>query len=172
MQSLSRRTSVALRGIRWGAFLFAGLAGGAELAAQIPGDELPGMGRARTEYLAATYTDVKELISEWQDLHRRGDAERLSRLFTEDGLYSPPGSWYVQGRDAVADTLASRLPRVRNYHTSLIDFTASGGLVYYLGRVSYRLEGQPPEDLAGTFVMVLYQQGRRWRVRSYVERAG
>ena len=142
----------------------------AAATAQIPGDELPGMSRVRNEYLAITYGDVKELLAAWQEHHRNGDADKLAGLFTEDGLYSPAEGWYVQGRSAVGDTLAARLPQVRGYHTSLLDFTASGSLVYYLGRVSYRIEGPSPEDVSGMFVMVLYQHGRHWRIRSYLER--
>ena len=54
--------------------------------------------------------------------------------------------WYVQGRGSVADTLATRVGRVKSYH-------ASAGA-----------------DVTGTFVMVLYLDGRRWKIRSYVER--
>ena len=76
----------------------------------------------------------------------------------------------MQGRGSVADTLATRVGRVKSYHASLLDFTASGGLAYYLGRMSYRLEGGAGADVTGTFVMVLYLDGRRWKIRSYVER--
>lgn len=140
--------------------------------AQIPGDELPVMGRIRNEYLATTYTDIKQVLADWTEHHRQSDFRRLVRQFTEDGLYSPVEGWYVQGRESLTDTLTTRLTHVRNYYTSLLDFTASGGLVYYMGRMSYRLEGPVPADVRGTFVMVLYQQGRNWRIRSYVERAG
>ena len=137
---------------------------------QIPGDELPVMSRARNEFLANTFGEVKQILADWQAFHSSGDAKRLTRLFTEDGLYSPVDGWYVQGRGSVADTLATRVGRVRSYHASLLDFTASGGLAYYLGRMSYRLEGGAGVDVTGTFVMVLYLDGRHWKIRSYVER--
>ena len=144
----------------------------APLRAQIPGDELQSQSRVRNEYLATTYGEVKQLLAEWQDHHHDGDAAKLAKLFAPDGLYSPIDGWYVQGRQAVADTLAMRLGRVRGYHASLIDFTASGGLAYYLGRMSYHLDRGTGVDVTGTFVMVLYLDGRHWRVRSYVERLG
>ncbi len=137
---------------------------------QIPGDELPVMSRSRNEFLANTYGEVKLILADWQAFHSNGDAKRLTRLFTEDGLYSPVDGWYVQGRTSVADTLTSRAGRVKSYHATLLDFTASGGLAYYLGRMSYRFEGGAGVDVSGTFVMVLYLDGRRWKIRSYVER--
>ena len=148
--------------------LLLALAGSA--LAQIPGDELPVMSRSRNEFLANTYAEVKQILADWQALQTKGDAKQVGRLFTEDGLYSPAAGWYVQGRAALADTLVARIGRVRNYHATLLDFTASGGLAYYLGRMSYRLEGGAGVDVAGTFVMVLYLDGRRWKIRSYVER--
>ena len=136
-------------------------------SSQIPGDELPVMSRSRNEFLATTYGEVKQILADWQTFHSKGDAKQLTRLFTGDGLYSPVDGWYVQGRAALADTMATR---VGGYHATLLDFTASGGLAYYLGRMRYRLEGGADVDVTGTFVMVLYLDGRRWKIRSYVER--
>ncbi|MFN0177762.1 MAG: YybH family protein [Gemmatimonadales bacterium] len=161
--------------LRWATagFGFAALLSGVRpVAAQIPGDELGSGSRARSEYLETTYGDVKLLLAEWQESIQKHDIKRMSRLFTTDGLFAPIEGYYVQGREAIADTLTGRSPRVRGYHASLIDFTASGGLAYYLGRVGYRLDDGKGSgrDVNGTFVMVLYQEGRRWRVRSYIER--
>lgn len=139
--------------------------------AQVPGDELPRAGRARTEFLAATLADVKLVMTEWLNNHRQADGAGLARMFTDDGLFSPAGGWSVQGRKTIADTLVARIAKVKSYHATLLDFTASGGLAYYLGRMSYHLEEGPGLDVRGTFVMVLYQEGRRWKVRSYVERS-
>ncbi len=154
---------------RRGAFVLAGLLLAGPLAAQIPGDELPSQSRVRGEYLSATYADIKQILAEWAEHHQTGDVKKLIRMFTDDGLYSPVDGWYAQGRQALTDTLTHRLGRVKNYHASLIDFTASGGLAYYLGRMRYRVEGAGA-DVSGTFVMVFYLSGRTCRFRSYVER--
>ena len=148
--------------------VLAGFAGQARC--QIPGDELPVMSRSRNEFLANTYADVKQILADWQTFLARGDAKQLGRLFTEDGLYSPVDGWYVQSRAALADTLLARAGRIKNYHVTLLDFTASGGLAYYLGRMRYRSDAGAGTDVTGTFVMVLYLDGRRWKIRSYVER--
>jgi ketosteroid isomerase-like protein len=142
------------------------------LAAQRPGDELPSSSRARQDYLRATYQEVKELLEDWHVLHRQRDGKSLSRLFTSDGLYSPVEGWVVQGTEEVRDSLDARLPRVTAYRATLLDYTAGGTLAYYMGRLTYRLgEGVAERDVSGTFVMVLYLDGHRWRIRSYVERA-
>ena len=91
-------------------------------------------------------------------------------MFTDDGLFSPTEGWYVQGRTALVDTMRLRIPRIQNYHATVIDFTASGGLAYYLGRMSYHRLGGAGADVSGTFIMVLFLDGRRWKIRSYVER--
>ena len=164
-----------LRATRRRAALAVGVAMGwvPAAAAQLPGDELPNASRARNEYLETTYGGVKQFLVEWQDGIRTADVKGMGKLFTVDGLYAPVEGYYVQGRAAIVDTLTTRLGRVRGYHASLIDFTASGGLAYYLGRMGYRLDdGQGGgRDVNGTFVMVLFQEGRRWRVRSYIERS-
>lgn len=139
--------------------------------AQIPGSELGDGSRARSEYLASTYSEVKLILDDWRDAFQKGDLKRLRQMFTDDGLYSPAEGWYVQGREPVIDSLTARAGRLKGYHSSLLDFTASGGLAYYLGRVSYLLDlPGASRQVNGTFVMVLYQGGRRWKVRSYIER--
>ena len=140
------------------------------LAAQMPGDELPQMSRARNEYLSSAYAGAKQVLADWQEQHRKNDAEKLARLFTDDGLFSPTEGWYVQGRTALVDTMRLRIPRIQNYHATVIDFTASGGLAYNLGRRSYHRLGGAEADVSGTYIMVLYLDGRRWKIRSYVER--
>jgi len=140
-------------------------------AAQIPGDELDNFSPARQEFLKVAFADVKKLVADLQEYHYAGDAKQMAKLFTEDGLFAPVEGWYVQGRGQIADTLAARLPRMRGVHLSLIDFTASGGLAYYLGRLSYQIT-QPAGaiDVVCTFVMVCYMDGRRWKIRSFIER--
>ncbi len=153
--------------------LLAVLLGTSSAAAQIPGDELPQISRVRDQYLQTTYGEVKEVLADWQKYQNENDVKRLRSMFTRDGFYSPVEGWFVQGRENVADTLTGRLPRVKGYHTSLLDFTASGSIAYYLGRLSYLLDNPgAARQVSGTFVMVLYQEGRTWRVRSYVERDG
>jgi ketosteroid isomerase-like protein len=149
------------------------LFGAVPVSAQIPGDELPSIQRARQEYLNLTYGEIRDRVTEWTELMRKADTRRLGRMFTEDGLYSPAEGWYVQGRDAVVDSLTTRLARTRGYHLTFLDFAASGNLAYYLGRLRYSLDhGETPREVEGTFVMLLYLEGRTWRVRSYVERTG
>lgn len=141
------------------------------LAAQIPGDELPSAARARREYLNLAYGEIRDRISEWSDLIRSADARRLGRMFTQDGWYSPIDGWYVQGREAITDSLTARIARTSGYHTSFLDFAVSGNLAYYLGRLRYTIGSAGVlREVRGTFVMVLYLEGRTWRLRSYLER--
>lgn len=142
-------------------------------AAQIPGDELPQISRVRNQFLQTTYNEVKERLADWEQFQHENDVDQLRSMFTRDGFYSPVEGWFVEGREALADTLAQRMPRVKGYHASVLDFTASGSLAYCSGRLSYLLdEPGAARQVSGMFVMVLYQEGRTWRVRSYVERDG
>jgi len=83
------------------AVAFIGVLAGARMlsaAAEIPGDELPTLSRARQEFLKVAFTDVKKLLADLQP----------------------------------------------------------SGVV----------------DVLGTFVVVCYLDGRRWKIRSFVERPG
>jgi uncharacterized protein (TIGR02246 family) len=139
--------------------------------AQRPGDELPGNERIRYQYLAETLGQVKDFLTEWREVQTKGDLKNALKLFTDDALFSPADGWYVRGRDEIADSLTARFPRLHGYYTTVIDFSASSSLAYCLGKVRYVLSGEPePRSVAATFSMVLYRDGRRWKIRSYLER--
>ncbi len=148
-------------------------AGFSGLTAQIPGDEMErGNRNFRNEYLSQTYQDLKPLFEDWRELHSKHDLKSLLKIITEDAVYSPVEGVILQHRSEIGDSLARRLPKVQGYWSSVIDFTASGGLAYFLGRFSYHLSEADGKgrDMTGTFTMVWFLDGRNWRVRSYVER--
>jgi ketosteroid isomerase-like protein len=145
----------------------------ARASAQRPGDELPGYDRARQEYLLMVLADVKTMLGKWRDENTTAGRDRreLPKLLTDDALFSPVEGWTVQGRDLVRDSLVSRFSRIKGYYLTLLDFTASGSLAFCMGRLAYQLdENSSSRPVAGTFTMVLWLDGHRWRVRSYLER--
>jgi ketosteroid isomerase-like protein len=145
----------------------------APAAAQRPGDELPGYDRSRQEYLLNVLGALKEVLEKWRQEHATPskDQKALPRMLTDDVFYSPVEGWTVQGRDLVRDSLVARIPRMKGYHTTMLDFTASGSLAYCLGRLTYQLDEQgTSRSVVGTFSMVLWLDGRNWRIRSYLER--
>ena len=139
-------------------------------AAQIPGDEMERGSRSfRASYLSATFEELKPVLNEWRDYH---DFKSLLKIMTEDATYYPVDGGLLLHKKEIEDSLALRLPRVQGYYSSVTDYSASGGLAYFLGRFSYRLTDAvgKSRELNGSFVMVLFLDGRNWRVRSYVER--
>jgi ketosteroid isomerase-like protein len=141
-------------------------------SAQKPGDELPTGERVRYQYLAETLGQVKEFLVEWRNAQAKRDVKSALKLFTDDALFSPVDGWYVRGGTELTDSLTARLPRQQGYYTTLIDFSASSALAYCLGKVRYVLSGEgEPRAVTATFTMVLFLDGRRWKIRSYLERS-
>ena len=69
------------------------------------------------------------------------------------------------------DSLAARLPRMTGYWLTPDDFDASSNLAFIQGTFGYDLKGSAATStVRGSFVMVLYDQGGRWMIRSYLER--
>jgi uncharacterized protein (TIGR02246 family) len=142
-------------------------------AAQFPGSHLDGVNRARLDFLASTLQSLTPTISQWKRTMSSDDAHAAADFFLDDGLYSPLDGTVSQGRSAIEEALVLALPRMGGFSTTMVDFSASGNMAYHFGRFSYAwtTKGGFIETQAGTYVMILYQAGREWKIRAYVERS-
>ena len=155
--------------------LLAALGTPAILAAQYPGAELiPPYEQVRAQYVALIYREVLPVITRWRESFDRADLKTLSAMLESDALFSPIEGWIARNRVEVTDSLRPRLSRIHGYIPRPYDFSASGNMAYVFGHLGYALTdaGGVHRDVRGTFTMILFQRGKTWRVRSYVEREG
>lgn len=140
--------------------------------AQIPGESAYGPKISmRQQYLAQTFEEVRGTLNEWQELIRKRDLNRLKKMVTDEVLFSQADGTTLKGKEAVGDSLALRLPRIGGYGLIPEDFDASGEVAYIMGSVRYDLQHPTrPTTVSGNFMMVLFQRGPNWRIRSYIER--
>lgn len=144
----------------------------APLAAQFPNSNLTGGNRARIDFLRNTLEDISPVVARWRAAMESDDPQSAAEFFLEDGLYSSLGGEVNQGRDAIAERFRKLLPRMSGFRTVMVDYTASGSMAYQFGRFSYAYTGSDgiARTEIGTFVIILYLNGRDWKIRSYVER--
>ena len=156
--------------VRWwlGAVLVAGAT--TPGAAQPQRFNIPTGAQVKAEYLREAGKGIKETTDRWKTAVAEEDVEALLKLFTSEGAhFSPPGGASYYGREAIRDGLNDRLGQVGAVALTRVDFSASGNLAYQFGRYFY---GPGPKGVPeqGTYVLILYQAGRNWQIRSYVER--
>jgi len=139
-------------------------------AAQPQRFNVPTGAQVKAEYLTEAGKGIKETTDRWKTAVAEEDVEALLKLFTPEGAhFSPAGGASYYGREAIRDGLTERLGQIGAVSLTRVDFSASGTLAYLFGRYFY---GPGPEGGAeqGTYVLILYQAGRNWQIRSYVER--
>lgn len=142
----------------------------APLAGQVHQSRAPTVAQVRAEYLQSVLEGINETIVEFRAAVERDDAGALVKVFQDGALYSPGDGASHYGREAIREGFAGRLARLGPVLLTRVDFTASGGLAYQFGRYFYGPGGGDAGGESGTYVLVLAQVGRGWKIRSYVER--
>lgn len=144
----------------------------APLQAQAPNAHLDGVNRVKAKFLEESLREVTGFLTRWRDALASDDAKKVTEYFTEDGFLSLSRGESVQGRRDVRAQFEALLPVLEGFNSTLIDFTASGGMAYQFGRYTQVIRDErgitTPER--GTYVLILYRDGRDWKIRSYVER--
>lgn len=142
------------------------------LQAQAPNAHLDGVNRIKAKFLEESLREVTTFLVRWRDALASDDAKKVTEYFTEDGFLSLSRGEAVQGRRDVRSQFEALLPALEGFNSTLIDFTASGGMAYQYGRYTQVIKDErgitTPER--GTYVLILYRDGRDWKIRSYVER--
>ena len=138
--------------------------------AQVHRSRIPTPNQVKAEYLLEAGKVIAEMTTVWKTAVGAENVETLVQLFVDEGgHYSGPDGVSHYGREAIREALVARLARVGAVALTRVDFSASGSLAYQFGRYFYGPGPDGPAD-QGTYVLIMHQIGRGWRVRSYVER--
>ena len=142
----------------------------APVGAQVQNSRIPTSEAVRNEYLGVVNEDISKVTEAFRTAIRDRNVEAMMVHFTADALYSPSGGESHYGTEAIRTALGGRIARASGLALTRVDFTASGRLAYQFGRYFY---GPGPDGTAaesGTYILVMYQDGNVWKIRSYVER--
>ncbi len=129
-----------------------------------------GPDQVRAQFLAEVAKGVEESVTRFREAIEARDPTRVAGLFQEGALYSPADGASHYGHAAIREAFGVRLPGRGPLLLTRVDFSASGSLAYQFGRYFYGPGPGGDGAESGTYVLVLYQEGRVWKVRSYVER--
>ena len=143
--------------------------------AQYPGQEVePPYAKIRAQYNSMMFKEVSVVLGSWRESLNRRDSTAVVGLIEEDALVSLADGVIARDRRQAMENLLRPGRAILGYITTPFDFTASGNLAYVFGRVGYTMVGPAAlrREVRGTFTMVLFLRGNRWRVRAYIEREG
>lgn len=152
------------------AALLAPAAAGAQL---IPGGGPGDMRDHRRGYLADVLRNVEGTVTAWRQARERKDAAASARFYADEAVFIPFRGALVTGNEDIRDALGRQFAVESEFRSAMQDFTAGGGLAYYAGEFSFRVQppGESPYTASGTYVLVLERKDGGWKIRSHVERA-
>ncbi|HEV2146111.1 MAG TPA: nuclear transport factor 2 family protein [Longimicrobiaceae bacterium] len=125
----------------------------------------------RRRFRAESLRGAQEALIRWTAAWAGQDARAAAALHTEAGHLLLPGQTApVQGARAIEQTLSAYLAQAGPLSISLVDAEAGGNLVYMYGRYYYEprpgVSDAAPPLTTGSYVAILQQRGRDWRIRS------
>jgi ketosteroid isomerase-like protein len=123
--------------------------------------------RDQMRFNAEMMEDYQGLIRNWSAAMGRGDTRAAAALYTDNAVMIPEPGQMAAGRREIEQALVEMNSRWRNLRIGLLDFEASGSLMYGLGRYVYEEGvGEGTSTVTGTYVLVLHRGGRNLRIRS------
>jgi ketosteroid isomerase-like protein len=107
------------------------------------------------------------LTRNWSAAMGRGDIRAAAALYTDNAVMIAEPGQMASGRRDIEQALVEMSSRWRNLRIGLLDFEASGRLMYGLGTYVYEEGvGAATSTVTGTYVLVLHRGGRSLRIRS------
>jgi len=139
---------------------------------QVHNSRQPSASQVRAEYMEEAAKGVQETVTRWREAVAADNLQQALSLFAEGAHYSRADGVSHYGTDAIEAALMTWLPAAGAVSLTRVDFSASGSLAYQFGRYFYGPGPTGDGAESGTYVLVLQQSGRDWKIRSYVERRG
>jgi ketosteroid isomerase-like protein len=123
--------------------------------------------RDQMQYNAEMMGDFQDLVRDWREAVIAGNIRAAAGLYADNAVLVPAAGELAQGNSEVEAALTSISREWRNLRIGLLDFEASGSLLYGLGTYVYDTGvGAEATTVTGTYVLVLRRTGRHLRIRS------
>ena len=110
-------------------------------------------GDARTD--SGARREIEAAVTRYVEATNQGDAEALTRLYTDDAVLLPPDHQPIQGREAIAEFW--RQGTDTGLEVTTLRLEVEGDLGYLVGRYHLPATTEEPAD-SGKYVMCLQRQ--------------
>ena len=115
--------------------------------------------------LAQGKATIEKLNDVWTAAFNKGDAAAVAALYTEDAYVLPPGSAMVKGRAAIEGFWRQAAQQMTDAKLTTVDVLPLGrSAAREIGTVTLKTKSQPPQEIAGKYVVVWRKIGRDWKL--------
>jgi uncharacterized protein (TIGR02246 family) len=115
--------------------------------------------------LAQNKATIEKLNDAWTAAFNKGDAAAVAALYSEDAYVLPPGSAMVKGRPAIEAFWRQAAQQMSDAKLTTVDVVPLGrSAAREIGTVTLKTKSQPPQEVAGKYVVVWRKIGRDWKL--------
>jgi uncharacterized protein (TIGR02246 family) len=128
-----------------------------------------GLGLGAVPALAQNKATIEKLNDAWTAAFNKGDGAGVAALYTEDAYVLPPGSAMVKGRAATEAFWRQAAQQMGDAKLTIVDVLPLGrSAAREIGTVTLKTKSQPPQEVAGKYVVVWRKVGRDWKLATDV----
>ena len=108
---------------------------------------------------------IQKLNDAWTAAFNKGDAATVAAMYTEDAYVLPPGADMVKGRAAIEGFWQGAAQQMGDAKLTTVDVLALGpDAAREVGTVTLKTKAQPPQEIAGKYVVVWRKIGGNWKL--------
>jgi uncharacterized protein (TIGR02246 family) len=114
---------------------------------------------------AQARNSIEKLNAEWVAAFNKGDAKALAAMYAADAYVLPPGAAMAKGHNAIEAFWRGATKQLGDVKLTTVDLQSLGpGAAREVGTVSFKTKAQPPEQMAGKYVVVWRKMGGQWQI--------
>jgi uncharacterized protein (TIGR02246 family) len=115
--------------------------------------------------LAQDKATIEKLNAAWMAAFDKGDAAAVAAMYTEDAYVLPPGGEMVKGRAAIETFWRQAAQQMTDAKLTIVDLLPLGTeAAREIGTVTLKTKSQPPQEIAGKYVVVWRKLGGDWKL--------
>ncbi len=96
---------------------------------------------------------------------QKGDTAAIGQMYTEDAYLLPSGGEMVKGRAAIQAFWTKAAEGISDFKLTTVDVKPLGNdSAREVGTFTLKTKGQPPQEVAGKYVVVWQKVGGDWRL--------
>lgn len=108
---------------------------------------------------------IEKLNTAWMAAFDKGDAAAIAAMYTGDAYLLPPGGDMVKGRAAIETFWRQATQQMSDAKLTIVDLLPLGPeAAREVGTVTLKTKSQPPQQIAGKYVVVWRKVGSEWQL--------
>jgi uncharacterized protein (TIGR02246 family) len=108
---------------------------------------------------------IERLNDKFAQAFNKGDAAAVASMYTQDAVVLPPGAEMAKGRSAIQAFWKKSAEQIGDLKLTALEVKPLGkDAAREIGTFTLKTKAQPPQEVAGKYVVVWHKVGRGWKL--------